>query len=187
MKSLFITVTNALGIIIKTSEKMFLQFLSMHCFPLALVSLYPGLPPRMQVCACTSTQMYALLRSKRGWHWKSKPSHVFGFTLRKTGRWQASSLCWVWSLQDCTLFLVPAWVAQQNRRTSISSRGCGEGTDTRSPGKNASGNAPLLLGKTLFYTDNHFLRVRIHICYLLVPSLIISAELNQATESYLWY
>lgn len=112
---------------------------------------------------------------------------MFGFVLRKTGRRQASTLCWVRSLQDCTLFLAPAWTAQQHERTSESNRGCGEGTETSSPGKSARGNAPLLLGKTLFYTDDHFLWVRVHVFYLLLLSLFISAELNQAMGSYLWY
>lgn len=166
---------------------MFLQLLSMHWFPLALMSLYLGLTLRMQVCECMYTQLYALMRSKKGWHWKSEPSYMFGFVLRKTGRRQASTLCWVRSLQDCTLFLAPAWTAQQHERTSESNRGCGEGTETSSPGKSARGNAPLLLGKTLFYTDDHFLWVRVHVFYLLLLSLFISAELNQAMGSYLWY
>jgi len=54
-------------------------------------------------------------------------------------------------------------MAQQQEMTTVSNRGCGEGTETSSPGKSAWGNACLLLGKTLFYIDGHFLRVRAHV------------------------
>lgn len=108
------------------------------------------------------------MRRKRRWHWKSEPLYEFGYMIRKIGRRQASPPCWVWFLQDCTFFLLSAWVAQQQERTSIGNRGGGEGTETSSPGKSAWDNPRLLLGRKLFYTGDHLSwtkSLHIFICY----------------------